>query len=105
MKQHPRPNQTQKTQFIHNAMRELNRFGLVGIHDAGVTPSDLGLYRELLAAPDNEWTVRVYAMLECETRNSFCPSQAGWVTREDGMLSVRSVKLFAGKCAARQSGT
>ena len=30
-------------------------------------------------------------------RNTFCPDQAVKVGHPDGMLSVRSVKLFAGK--------
>lgn len=40
-------------------MAKLNEVGLVGIHDAGVTPGNLELYKTL--AKSDDWTVRVYA--------------------------------------------
>lgn len=40
-------------------MAKLNEVGLVGIHDAGVTPGNLELYKSL--ARGDDWTVRVYA--------------------------------------------
>lgn len=40
--------------------------------------------------------MRIYAMLECPVRNTFCGNITRKIEREDGMLSVRSVKLFAG---------
>jgi predicted amidohydrolase YtcJ len=92
----PKPNKVKKTQFIKAAMKELNKVGLVGMHDAGVTSEDMQLYKEI--ADTSSWTVRVYAMLECGKRNTFCPTDANLPTREDGLLSSRSVKLFAGKC-------
>jgi predicted amidohydrolase YtcJ len=95
MKYWPKPSTEKKTQFVKAAMTELNKVGLVGMHDAGVTPKELTLY-ESLADGDN-WTVRVYAMTECEQRNTFCPGEARMISRDDGLLSVRSVKLFAGK--------
>jgi predicted amidohydrolase YtcJ len=92
----PRPSAQKKTEFIKAAMAELNKVGLVGMHDAGVTPADLNLYESLVDG--DSWTVRVYAMTECEKRNTFCPQDARMILRDDGLLSVRSVKLFAGKC-------
>ncbi|KAF2433324.1 amidohydrolase family protein [Tothia fuscella] len=92
----PKPNKEKKTEFVKAAMQELNKVGLVGMHDAGVTPSDLRLYKEL--ADTDIWTVRVYAMLECETRNTFCEEDAHILRQEDGkgsLLKSRSVKLFA----------
>jgi len=41
-------------------------------------------------------TLRIYAMLECPVRNTICGNEVRMVHREDGRLSVRSVKLFAG---------
>lgn len=55
----PKPNNEKKKTFVKSAMAKLNEVGLVGIHDAGVTPGNLALYRTL-AGTDN-WTVRVYA--------------------------------------------
>jgi predicted amidohydrolase YtcJ len=95
MKQWPRPDHTKKTAFVHSAMKELNKVGLVGIHDAGVVPEDVQLYNEL--ADSECWTLRVYAMVECGQRNTFCPDTADKISRDDGLLNVRSVKLFAGK--------
>lgn len=96
MEHWPKPGKDKKTQYVKSAMKDLNRFGLVGTHAAGVTPTDLKIFEELVTGAD--WSVRVYAMLECEKRNTFCPDQAVKISREDGLLSVRSVKLFAGIC-------
>ena len=89
-----KPDAERKKGFVRSAMRELNKVGVVGMHDAGVVPGDLGVFEEMLG--EEGWTVRVYAMVECAERNTFCPREAPWVEREDGMLTVRSVKLFAG---------
>ena len=94
MKHFPKPGKERRTQFIKDAMFDLNKLGIVGMHDAGVFPSEIELYEEL--ADDKDWTVRVNAMLECETRNTYCPESAVKVSRDDGMLQVLSVKLFAG---------
>lgn len=90
----PKPSAARKREFVASAMRELHKVGLVGMHDAGVLPQDIAMYDEMSRSDD--WTLRVYAMIECRERNSFCPEEAAKVSREDGMLSVRSVKLFAG---------
>jgi predicted amidohydrolase YtcJ len=90
----PRPNKGELTSFVKTAMKELNGVGLVGVHDAGVIPSHIGLFSELAGTDD--WTVRVYAMLECAERNTFCATDASELksSRDDGRLSVKSVKLF-----------
>ncbi|KAF2494082.1 amidohydrolase 3 [Lophium mytilinum] len=93
LKYFPRPSKSQKTRFIKNAMKDLHSLGIVGIHDAGVPPADIQLYEELVE--DKDWSLRVYAMLECEKRNTVCFDDAFKVTRDDGLLDVRSVKLFA----------
>jgi predicted amidohydrolase YtcJ len=95
MKYWPKPSTAKKSQFLKAAMKDLNSVGLVGVHDAGVTPENLKLYEKM--ADSNDWSLRVYAMLECETRNTFCPEDVRMISREDGLLSMRSVKLFAGK--------
>lgn len=96
----PKPTKEKKIGFIKNAMTQLNEVGLVGMADAGVTPGDLAIYEELAekSSTDREgdWTVRVYAMIECDKRNTFCPEKAPWIDRADGMLLVNSVKLFGG---------
>lgn len=86
-----------KTRNIKSAMRKLNELGLVGMHDAGVVPQDLKLYEQMTDSDD--WSVRVYAMMACDQRNTFCAEDAKKKVRDDGLLSVRSVKLFAGTYA------
>lgn len=90
----PAPGKEKKRAFIATAMAKLNEVGLVGMHDAGVFPEHLELYSEMVGSED--WTVRVYAMLECAQRNTYCPSAASAATRDGDFLSVKSVKLFAG---------
>ncbi|KAK4172786.1 putative metal dependent amidohydrolase [Triangularia setosa] len=91
----PKPNKEMKKKFVRSAMGELNKVGLVGMHDAGVLPRDINLYEEMVGLNKGEWTVRVYAMIECPERNSFCPEVARKVDLEGGWLRVGSVKLFA----------
>ncbi|CAE7030490.1 hypothetical protein CFE70_004189 [Pyrenophora teres f. teres 0-1] len=92
MEHYPRPNDARKTAFIKAGMTELNKLGIVGMHDAGVTPRDLKLYKEL--ASDDDWTVRVNAMIECDVRNTFCPEAVEKISTANGRLQVKSVKLF-----------
>jgi predicted amidohydrolase YtcJ len=94
LKHYPKPDKARKMKFVKDAMHELNKFGIVGMHDAGVTPTDLRLYEEL--STDDDWTVRINAMVECEDRNTFCPGAVKQVSTLNGMFQVRSVKLFGG---------
>ena len=43
-------------------------------------------------------TLRVYGMLECKVRNSYCADDPDveQIIREDGMFTLRAVKIFAG---------
>ncbi len=91
----PRPGREKKRLFVRDAMRQLNAVGLVGMHDAGAFPDDLDLFREMAKARE-DWTLRVFAMLECRERNTFCPEEAQRLRHESDLLSIRSVKLFAG---------
>ncbi|KAF2677382.1 amidohydrolase 3 [Lentithecium fluviatile CBS 122367] len=93
MKYYPKPSNERRTKFIREAMFELNKLGIVGIHDAGVYPAELVLYQEL--SKNESWTVRVNAMVECEARNTFCPDDVANISTPDGRLHVQSVKLFA----------
>ncbi|KAK4159342.1 amidohydrolase 3 [Cladorrhinum sp. PSN259] len=91
-----KPGKERRKEWVGSAMRELNKVGIVGMHDAGVLPEDVGMYEEMAEEGQKEkWTVRVYAMYECPERNTFCPDLVKKVERDDGTLKVRSVKLFA----------
>ncbi|KAL2758684.1 hypothetical protein ACRALDRAFT_2099960 [Sodiomyces alcalophilus JCM 7366] len=89
----PAPDDERKRSFVTAAMAKLNEVGLVGMHDAGAFPETLRLYADMARSED--WTVRVYSMLECPQRNTFCPTDAASVTQESDMFTVKSVKLFA----------
>jgi predicted amidohydrolase YtcJ len=103
LKHYPKPSKERRTRWIKDAMFELNKLGIVGMHDAGVFPSELSLYQELVN--DDDWNVRVNAMIECETRNTHCPADAIKIEAPNGKLHIRSVKLFAGKHCLRQKHT
>lgn len=94
----PKPGTERRTAFLRSAMQSLHAVGLVGMHDAGVNPDELRLYRELARAED--WTLRVYAMIECRERNTFCPGEVASYVDDRGFLSIKSVKLFAGQSPA-----
>ncbi|PKS07535.1 hypothetical protein jhhlp_006139 [Lomentospora prolificans] len=89
----PEPSRATKKNFIRTAMRNLNKLGLVGMHNAGEFPDTLEIFEEM--ADEEDWTVRVYSMAECPERNTFCPDRITKVDRPDGRFTVRSVKLFA----------
>ncbi|KAK3383978.1 amidohydrolase [Lasiosphaeria ovina] len=89
----PKPGIARKKTFIASAMKALHAVGLVGMHDAGVFPDDIAMYDAMSRTDD--WTLRVYAMVECKERNTFCPDDATKISHDDGMLTARSVKLFA----------
>lgn len=94
LEHYPKPDRERKSKFVKDAMAELNKLGIVGMHDAGVIPENLRLYEEL--SEDADWTVRVNAMIECNVRNTFCPRNVEKVSTPNGMFHVRSVKLFGG---------
>src|SRR3569833_1299023 len=67
----PRPGRERQRAFVRDAMRSLHRVGLVGMHDAGTAPGGLELFRDM-AKTDDDWTLRVSAMLECKERTTIC---------------------------------
>ncbi len=92
----PKPSVEKKRTFVASAMRELHKVGIVGMHDAGVLPEDIAMYQDM-SETSEDWTLRVYAMIECKERNTFCPDESSRISQDSGMLSVGSVKLFAGR--------
>ncbi len=77
------------------ALRELVSLGLTSVHDAGVAPATLDVYRAL--AEQERLPIRVYAMIDGEVPLRALESElARWAgRREVGRLTVRSAKLFA----------
>ena len=77
------------------ALRELASVGLTEVHDAGVPPSALDVYRRLAEA--DRLPIRVYAMIDGEVQLPALERElARWKGRgEAGRLTVRAVKLYA----------
>ncbi|KAI1435194.1 amidohydrolase [Xylaria sp. CBS 124048] len=93
MKLWPKPDNQKKAASLKGAMSQLNQYGLVGMHDAGVSAENLDLYKELVGSED--WTLRVYAMAEYYDLDTACPDRVKPYNDQNGFLSVRSVKLFS----------
>ncbi len=87
----PQATTQQLTEQLLLADRELRRVGLTMVHDAGVSPAVVDLYRELVAG--DRFSTRVYVML-----TGLSPGD--WFTRGPLLdprqrLTVRAVKLIA----------
>ncbi len=97
------------------AMKECNRYGLVGVHDAGVGKSELAAYKALLA--QGKMTLRIYAMIGVfdgakdlanpdSVLNHYLahgPEVVAAATG-DGMLTVRSIKMMADGAMGSRGG-
>ena len=84
------------------ALRGLARSGLTAVHDAGVSPEGLEIYRRL--ALEDRLPLRVYAMIDGQAPRAVLDERmARWrESPEVGRLAVRAVKLFAdGALASR----
>lgn len=84
---------------MNAAMRELNKVGVVGVHDAGMRKWIVEGVRWM--NEEGLLSVRVNAMLECPIRNTFCSGvgddgvDSVMGKSDNGMLSVLGVKLYA----------
>jgi predicted amidohydrolase YtcJ len=77
------------------ATRKLNSMGIVGIHDAGLSIKDAKNFGKL-AGHKRRWNLRVYGMLQCAERNTFCPKESQIIIRADHKFILKTVKLYAG---------
>ena len=57
----PQPSREQLTQQLLLADQEMRRVGLTMVHDAGVTPEAIDVYREVIGS--DRFTTRIYVML------------------------------------------
>ncbi len=69
------------------------RHGLTAVHEAGVPADRLALYEQMAA--DGELDLRLYCMLEDDPATLDTWLARGPFRSADGLLSVRSVKLYA----------
>ncbi len=76
------------------AIAELNRWGLTGIHDAGVSPEGIAVYEAL--AREGRYSLRNYVMIRADdsTLDAFM-RRGPQLGLYDGRLWIRSIKLIA----------
>lgn len=90
------PQQTRdevKTSIV-DAIKEAQRWGLTGAHDAGADATDLGVYEELAKA--GELKFRLYAMISDNANTIDAWAKRGpLVAGYNGSLWVRSIKLYS----------
>ena len=90
----PRESRDDVKRAIVDAVKEAQRWGLTGVHDAGADATDLDVYEEL--AKSGQLKFRLYAMISdnAATVDAWLkrgPLMAGY----NGSLWVRSIKLYA----------
>jgi predicted amidohydrolase YtcJ len=79
---------------IHAGMREANRWGLTGIHDAGVGADTVELYEELAA--QGQLTLRYYAMVEAGSPGLLeLLGHGPRIAMGDNMVWTRAIKVSA----------
>ena len=90
----PPPSREETRDAVLAAVAEVNRWGLVGIHDAGVSASTIDIYEELARA--GRYNLRNYVMIAGDSNNlrgylARGPQQALY----DGRIWLRAIKLVA----------
>lgn len=91
----PRPSVADVTGWLKRAQAHANRFGLTGIHDAGVDATMLAAYEQL--AKNQELTLRSYLMIDGtdEAARNQLLEKGPQIGVYHGMLTIRSIKLLA----------
>ena len=89
----PAPTAEQATRELSAALAEIARLGLTGVHDAGVSKAQMGLYRALADA--GRMPVRIYAMADGDGAALEWLCAQGLYRHADGRLQMRAVKLYA----------
>jgi len=90
----PAPSRAELREQTLGAIAEANRWGLTGIHDAGVAPEGIAVYEEL--AKEGRYNLRNYVMVRSgdSVLDAFMqrgPQKALY----DGRLWIRAIKLVA----------
>ena len=87
----PTPDAAFYAEALERALTETARYGLTGVHEAGIGSAVIGLYRDMAAR--GQLTIRNYAMITPGEIDVFCASYPNGI--EDERLVVRSVKVYA----------
>ena len=90
----PDPTREQVRESIVAAVKEANRWGLVAIHDAGVTRPVIEIYEELARA--GRFDLRDYVMVADDSASlDYYFRRGPQSALHDGHLWIRAVKLYA----------
>jgi hypothetical protein len=87
----PEPDESVRARALSLALEELNRVGLTGVHDMGVSRADFELYRRAAAA--GELSVRIVAFADGDAEMLAWLCDNGYW--ESPRLKARSVKFYA----------
>lgn len=80
-----------RERHIRTALAQYVRWGLTGVHDAGVDLDEIAIYKKLLAA--DELPIRVYAMAAGDEAVAHYLANGPEPDLGDGRLSIRSFKI------------
>ncbi len=89
----PQPDRAEQIRRIELALAHCLRYGLTGVHEAGIDFARLDIYRELDA--EGKLPLRVYGMFDDKTEVLARARTEGPYTSPDGMITARAVKLYA----------
>ena len=90
----PAPSRAELREQTLAAIAEANRWGLTGIHDAGVAPEGIAVYEEL--AKEGHYNLRNYVMIRSSDSVLDAILQRGpQKALYDGRLWIRAIKLVA----------
>ncbi|MFL5578241.1 MAG: amidohydrolase [Gemmatimonadaceae bacterium] len=90
----PAPSRAEVREAVLAAVKEANRWGLVGIHDAGASRATIEVYEELARA--GRFTLRDYVMVSDDSADfAYYFARGPRSALYDGHLWVRAVKLYA----------
>jgi predicted amidohydrolase YtcJ len=88
----PKPTHADQEHHIRVALQQFSKWGLTSVHDAGVSLETISIYKDLLKR--GELPVRVYVMANGEAALTHYMTTGPELDLGDGMLAVRSFKLF-----------
>ena len=93
----PKPSRQERERRLRLALAECHRYGLVGVHEAGIDGDTFAILRELSAA--GELDFRVYAMVDVYQDSVFSVTRMQEGAYDDGYLTVRGGQDLYGWCA------
>lgn len=88
----PPPGDAEYAEALERALATAVRFGLTGVHDAGVSLDQLRLYRQF--ADSGRLPLRIYAMADGDQQALAALCAMGRYRHAGGRLEMRAVKLY-----------